>query len=88
VLNNSRYTGLAASAAATFRQGGWTVARTGNYTGLVPTTTVYYPAGRRAAADQLARQYPKIQRILPAPAAFAHQHLTVVLARNWVTGGN
>lgn len=88
VLNNSRYTGLAAAAAVTFRQGGWTVARTGNYRGRVPTTTVYYPSGWRAAAEQLAHRYPRIQRVLPAPAAFSPQHLTVVLARNWVTGGN
>lgn len=84
VLNNSRITGLAARAAQQFRDGGWVVASTGNYTGRLSETTVYYPSGDQGAAQQLARQYPQIHRVEPAPAGFSASQLTVVLTKDWV----
>jgi hypothetical protein len=59
------------------------VSKTGNYTGTVSVTTVFYPAGERAAADRLAAEFPKIRRELLAPRGLSATHLTVVLARDW-----
>ena len=87
VLNNSRITGLAAKAAQQFRAGGWAVARTGNFDGRLPETTVYYPSGEQSAAEALARQFPQIQRVEAAPSALSVRSdadLTVVLTKNWV----
>lgn len=83
VLNDSRITGLAARAAATFRSAGWDVAATGNFRGAdVPQTTIFYPDGEKAPADRLAAQFG-IHRLLPAPSGLSSAHLTVVLARDW-----
>lgn len=83
VLNDSRITGLAARATAQFQSGGWSVATTGNFKGTdVPETTVFYPDGGKAAADQLAAQFG-IQRVLPAPSGLSSSDLTVALARDW-----
>jgi hypothetical protein len=49
VLNATNRTGLAAEVAKRLRAKGWTVERVGNWTGGVPTTTVY-ATGRAAAA--------------------------------------
>jgi hypothetical protein len=84
VLNNSHIPGLAASARRTFIAGGWTVAKTGNYAHTVTSTTVFYPAGKRASALRLASQFPKIRHVAPAPSGLSTTHLTVVLARDWV----
>ncbi len=79
VLNNSRINGLAGRAAGTFRAGGWPVRGTGNYTGRIPVTTVYYPAGQEAVARQLAARYPAVRRVLPRPAGLPGSGLTVVV---------
>ena len=83
VLNNSRISGLAAKAAQQFRSGGWVVARTGNFEGRLPETTVYYPSGEQSAAEALARQFPQIRRVEAAPAGLSGAELTVVLTKDW-----
>ncbi|MBW0122858.1 LytR C-terminal domain-containing protein [Pseudonocardia oceani] len=59
VYNNSTIPGLAARAAADFEAAGWTVADTGGYNGLIPTSTVYYRAGtaERDAAEFLGSAF-------------------------------
>lgn len=84
VLNNSRITGLAARAAVTFRAGGWPVAVIGNFRGLIPATTVYYPPGEQAVAQQLAARFPRVTRVLPRFAGLPGSGLTVVLTRYWL----
>lgn len=87
VLNDSRVTGLAARAAATFRSAGWDVTSTGNFHGTdVPETTIFYPDGDKTAADQLAAQFG-IRRLAPASSGLSQTHLTVALARDWAQRG-
>ncbi|GAA3090596.1 hypothetical protein GCM10010464_63060 [Pseudonocardia yunnanensis] len=60
VYNNSTITGLAARAAADFRNAGWQVEEVGNYpSGIIPTSTVYYRpgTGEQQAAQALAGQF-------------------------------
>lgn len=66
VLNNSTVRGLASRAAVDVRGRGWTVAEVGNFTGTIPTTTVYYRPGtveeaaaRVLGADLRARVEPR-----------------------------
>jgi hypothetical protein len=61
VYNNSTITGLAAQAAADFRNAGWQVEEVANYPyGIIPTSTVYYRPGTgeqqaaRAIGDQFS----------------------------------
>ncbi len=83
VLNNSRTTGLAARAAATFRDGGWPVAETGNFTGRIRATTVYYAPGQQASARAFADRFPGIERVLPRFDGLPGSGLTVVLTREF-----
>lgn len=83
VLNNSRYTGLADRAAARFRAGGWPVARTGNFRGRIPSTTIYYEAGQKAAALQFARRFEGIVRVRPRFATLPARGLVVVVTRDY-----
>jgi cytoskeletal protein RodZ len=87
VLNDTHISGLAASAAKTLTSGGWTVAEKGNYPRSVSTTTVYYPPGQLAAAQQLAQQYGAIHKVLSAPSGVSTTDLTLVLATDWTTNG-
>lgn len=60
VYNNSTITGLAARAAADFRNAGWQVEEVGNYpSGIIPTSTVYYRpgTGEQQAAQALGNQF-------------------------------
>jgi hypothetical protein len=81
VLNNSRITGLAATKAATFAKDGWTIAGTGNYSGRVAASTVYFDPGQEAAAQQLASAYG-IPRTLPRFNSLPGSGLTVVLTKD------
>lgn len=82
VLNNSRIHGLAITGAATFRKGGWTVVGTGNFSGRLPRTTVFYSPGAKAAAETLARQFPTVTAVEPRPAGLrGDAPLIVVLTR-------
>jgi cytoskeletal protein RodZ len=88
VLNDSRVIGLAASAAKKLRGNGWQVATVGNWHGSidVPSTTVFYPAADKAAAQRLASQYG-ISRVLPASSGLSSSNLTLVLAYDWSGAG-
>lgn len=83
MLNNSRVTGLAHQAAAEFAARGWPVAGVGNFTGRIPQTTVYYEPGQQAAAAELAREFPGIQRVCARIPGLPGHGLTVVLTRYW-----
>lgn len=68
MLNNSRVPGLAVRAAARLERAGWPVRLVGSYRGRIRATTVYYPSGRRTAAERLATSTPGVARVLPRPA--------------------
>jgi len=54
VFNNTSITGLAGRVSEKVKEAGWPVAAADNWYGTVPATTVYYPAGKKRAARQLA----------------------------------
>jgi hypothetical protein len=55
---------------------------TGNFTGRLPVTTVFSQPGNEAAARTLARQFPKVTAVEPAPTSLkTGTVLTVVLTR-------
>ena len=83
VLNNSRFTGLARRAAARYRAGGWLVAVTGNFTGRLRATTVYFAPGQQGSATRFARQFG-VARVLPRFPGLPGSGLTVVLTRDAV----
>jgi cytoskeletal protein RodZ len=66
VLNATNRSGLAATAAQTFHNGGWTVTSQGNLDNDILSTCAYYdpsnPANQ-AAAQALMAQFPAIKRI-------------------------
>jgi len=58
VYNNSTIKGLGERAAEDFRDAGWEVKSVGNYSqGVIPTSTVYYQAGNKSAAEALASDF-------------------------------
>ena len=83
VLNNSRITGLADRAAARFSAGGWPVAKTGNFRGRIPSTTVYYERGQEASARAFARRFDGIVRVRPRFATLPARGLVVVVTRDY-----
>jgi len=83
VLNNSRITGLADRAAERFRAGGWPIRDTGNFTGKVTDTTVYYAPGQVASARLLQQSFSGLVRVRPRFAALPGSGLTVVLTRDY-----
>ena len=84
VLNNSRITGLAKKAAGDFAAGGWPIAGTGNLSGRLARTTVYYAPGHRPAAEALRRQFPAITDMAPRYQGLpGSSPLTVVVTRDY-----
>ena len=83
VLNNSRLQHLAAHVAAELAAKGWPIRKTGNFTGRIIATTVYYAAGERAAAVRLANQFGQIRRIEPRFRGLPGSGLTLVVTRDW-----
>jgi hypothetical protein len=83
VLNNSRIDGLADRAAARFRAGGWPVAKTGNFRGKIPSTTVYYERGQQASARAFAARFGGIVRVRPRFATLPARGLVVVVTRDY-----
>jgi hypothetical protein len=84
VLNNSKVTGLAKKAAADFAAAGWTVAGTGNLSGRLAVTTVYYPPGMLAAAVELRHRFPVIKDSAARYAGLPGEGtLTVVVTRDY-----
>lgn len=79
VYNNTSTSGLARSVAAKVQAAGWQVSRIANWRGVIPETTVYYPAGFQAQAALLARDLD-FGRVRPATASMATGQLTLVLS--------
>lgn len=82
VLNNSRIDGLAERTAQRLEAGGWPVRDIGSLRGRIRATTVYYDAGQREAARELARRFPWVQRVLPRLAGLPGTGLTLVVTRD------
>ena len=82
VFNNSRIGDLGERAAASLRDGGWSVRDVGSFSGRFRTSTVYFEPGQRAAAERLAEQYG-VPRVLPRLAALPGSGMTVVVTRDW-----
>jgi hypothetical protein len=83
VLNQTTRRGLAASVAVSLRGQGWTVPAVGNFRGVVPATTVYYPPGEEEAALAAARSLPTAPRIRPRFGNLSTSRLTVVLTSSY-----
>ncbi len=83
VLNNSRISGLAKTAAQQLAASGWQVSHVGNYSAaILPTTTLYYADGDQAAAARLAQAFG-ISAVRAAPSELANTPLTLVLTHEW-----
>ena len=78
VYNTSGIRGLAAGTAAQATQVGWQVVGEDNWQGVIPASTVYYPARLQAAAKLLALDLG-IQRTAPAVVPMRMDRLTVIL---------
>jgi hypothetical protein len=83
VLNNSRHQHLAADVAAQLAAHGWPIRKTGNFTGRIIATTVYYSSGQRASAQRLAREFHQIRRVEPRFRGLPGSGLTLVVTRDW-----
>jgi len=79
VLNQTSRAGLAGEVATRLRGEGWTVPAVGNFRGVVPATTVYYPPGQEAAAQTAAEGLPTAPRIRPRFGNLSTTRLTVVV---------
>lgn len=80
VFNNTQIKGLAARVSEKVNGAGWTVVGADNWYGTVPATTVYYPQGKKAAAQLLALDLG-VARIKPADTAadMSSTNLTLIL---------
>ncbi len=78
VFNNTSISGLAAETLARVQEIGWNGIAADNWYGTIPATTVYFPAGKRDAAQKLALDLG-IQRLIPADAGMSDTNLTVIL---------
>ena len=88
VLNNSTINGLADRAAGEAQNRGWQVAQVGNFAGRLPTSTVYYTPGDaagQAAANELAREFPQIDQVLPRYAGLppTPAGIVLVVTKDW-----
>jgi LytR cell envelope-related transcriptional attenuator len=83
VLNQTARSGLAATVATRLRAKGWTVSGVGNFRGVVPATTVYYPVGKEAAANAAAKSLPTPARVLPRFGNLSGNRLTVIVTTNY-----
>jgi cytoskeletal protein RodZ len=66
VLNSTSQSGLAASAAKTFANGGWTITSSGNIVNNILSTCAYYDPSdpsNEVAAQALMSQFPAIKRV-------------------------
>jgi hypothetical protein len=83
VLNQTTRSGLAASVAEQLRGSGWEVPAVGNFRGVVPATTVYYPDGGEAAALAVAGDLPTEPRVRPRFGNLSTRRLTVVVTDSY-----
>lgn len=80
VFNNTQIAGLAGRVSEKVTGAGWKVAAADNWYGTVPATTVYFPQGKKAAAQLLALDLG-VARIKPADvdSDMSDTHLTLIL---------
>jgi hypothetical protein len=80
VFNNTSITGLAGRVSEKVKAAGWKVAAADNWYGTVSATTVYFPRGKKAAAQQLALDLG-VARIMPADtdSDMSDTNLTLIL---------
>ena len=86
MLNDTRTTGLAQSAADAFRAGGWTVTDVASISADVATTTAYYDpsvTGAEQAAQALHTQFPAIGRTKERFAGLPAGPVVVVLSADY-----
>jgi len=83
VLNQSSRAGLAATVGQDLRDQGWTVPAVGNFRGIVPSTTVYYPPGAETAALAAAGDLRSEPRIRPRFGNLSTTRLTVVVTTSY-----
>jgi hypothetical protein len=83
VLNQTSRGGLASVVADRLRAKGWTVSVVGNFHGVVPATTVYYPPGQQDAARVAADDLPVAPRIMPRFSNLSTTRLTVVVTDSY-----
>jgi hypothetical protein len=83
VLNQTSRAGLAAQVADELRGEGWEVPAVGNFRGVVPSTTVYYPAGAETTALAVARDLPAEPRVRPTFGNLSTSRLTVVVTDSY-----
>ncbi len=80
VFNNTQIAGLAGRVGEKVTEAGWQVAAADNWYGTVPATTVYFPKGKKAAAQLLALDLG-VARIKPADtdSDMSDTNLTLIL---------
>jgi hypothetical protein len=83
VLNQTTRSGLAATVADRLRGSGWEVPAVGNFRGVVPATTVYYPDGAEADALAVAGDLPTEPRVRPRFGNLSTRRLTVVVTDSY-----
>jgi hypothetical protein len=83
VLNQTSRAGLASVVADRLRAKGWTVGVVGNFHGVVPATTVYYPPGQEDAARVAADDLPVAPRVMPRFSNLSSSRLTVVVTDSY-----
>lgn len=83
VLNQTSRAGLAGLVADRLRGTGWAVPAVGNFRGVVPETTVYYPPGDEAAAQAVAEDLPVAPRTRPTFGNLSTTRLTVVVTDSY-----
>jgi hypothetical protein len=83
VLNATKRPGLAAHAASTLRNAGWTIRATGNSRSGVSVTTVFYGRGSLKATAQAVAQDLDGSATVQESADFGSSRVTVVLGDDY-----
>jgi cell division septation protein DedD len=83
VLNATERVGLGGRLASRLRSVGWTVPVIRNFEGELAATTVYYPAGKRAAAEAVVRDVPGGARVAERFGNLSRTRLTVVIGEDY-----
>lgn len=82
VYNNTARKGLAEDVAIRARQSGWIVTGKDNWHGKIVTSTVYFPAGMQAEANQLAKDIG-VGRTKEALPNMKKDRLSVILTTDY-----
>lgn len=84
IANQTAVEGLELRAQERIEAGGWEVAATSGFDGVVPETTVYYPPGLEESAEALSRQFPEIARVQPSFENLNQSRLVIVLVDDYI----